>query len=121
MKYEELLHIIGERIRALRKSKKMNQLDLSFEAGINITHLGDIERGAVNPSISVLYAIAKALDVELGELFADIPEESKQDWQTEGEIFEIFSEYRDMSQPKKIIVRRTMKSLIDVLSEIQSI
>ncbi|RKZ24603.1 hypothetical protein DRQ26_07210 [bacterium] len=114
----EFLHIIGERIRALRKSKKMNQLDLSFEAGIHTTYLSDIERGAVNPSISVLYSIAKALDVKLSEIFCDIPEESKQDWQIEGEIFEFFAEYRKLSTPKRKIVFHTLKGLFTGLSEV---
>ena len=115
---EEFLHIIGERIRILRRKKGMNQFELSFDAKINTSYLSDIERGAVNPSISVLYSIAKALDVKLSEIFCDIPEESKQDWQIEGEIFEFFAEYRKLSTPKRKIVFHTLKGLFTGLSEV---
>jgi len=121
MRNEEFLHIIGERIRILRRAKGMNQLDLSFDAKINTSYLSDIERGAVNPSISVLYSIAKALGIGLSELFANIPPEGEQDWQVEGEIFELFEKYRKMTKPKRRVVHSTMKSLLDSLAELQFI
>ena len=117
MRNKEFLNIIGERIRYLRKSKKMNQLDLAFEAGIHTTYLSDIERGAVNPSISVLYSIAEALNIELSEIFINIPSQNHQDWQIEGELFEIFSEYRKLTKKERKIVINTLRGLFDGLDK----
>jgi DNA-binding XRE family transcriptional regulator len=49
--------------RKLRLQKEMTQEELAFEAEIDLTYVGGIERGRRNPSLMVLVRIAKALDV----------------------------------------------------------
>lgn len=63
---------LGMRIRFLRKEKKMSQLDLSLESGVNKNYLCDLEKGRRNPSVLVLEKIAVALDVDLQTLFQGI-------------------------------------------------
>ena len=41
---------------------------LAAIADIEYRQLADVERGKVNPTISTAYALAKALEVSLGEL-----------------------------------------------------
>ncbi|WP_244567925.1 helix-turn-helix domain-containing protein [Bradyrhizobium erythrophlei] len=41
----------------------MTQEELAFEAEIDLTYVGGIERGRRNPSLMVLVRIAKALGV----------------------------------------------------------
>ena len=65
-KPEELL---GKRIRELRKKKGLTQEELGARAGISYKYLGSIERGLENPSFRHLAKIARALGVELSELF----------------------------------------------------
>ena len=60
---------LGMRIRFLRKEKKMSIEDLALEAEINKNYLGDLENGRRNPTIRVLEKIAKALGINLSELF----------------------------------------------------
>lgn len=60
---------LGMRIRFLRKEKKMSIEDLALEAEINKNYLGDLENGRRNPTIRVLEKIAKALEINLSELF----------------------------------------------------
>lgn len=60
---------LGRRIRTLRKSKKLTQEQLGVKSGINYKHLGAIERGDENPSLSILEKIADGLGVEILELF----------------------------------------------------
>lgn len=59
----------GHRVRELRESKKVSQEELAYTAGMHRTYLGGIERGERNPSLKNIAAIAKALDVDLSELF----------------------------------------------------
>ena len=63
---------LGMRIRYLRKEKKMSQLDLSLESGINRNYLSDLEKGRRNPSLLVLEKLCNALGVSLSTLFKGI-------------------------------------------------
>jgi transcriptional regulator with XRE-family HTH domain len=47
----------------------MTQEQLAFEAEIDLTYLGGIERGKRNPSLLVMARIAEALSVPLPKLF----------------------------------------------------
>ena len=72
MKYlrnEKALKKLGERIKHLRVSQNTSQSQLAFEAGIPLNQVGRIERGEINVGVSTLFAIAKALDLEIKEFF----------------------------------------------------
>lgn len=59
---------LGVKIKQLRKSQKMTQEQLGEKAGISYKFIGEIERGAVNPSLDSLIGIARALRVNVKEL-----------------------------------------------------
>jgi len=61
--------LLGRRIRELRKNKRLTQEELGEKSGISYKYLGNIERGLENPSFKHLARIAKALGIELSELF----------------------------------------------------
>jgi transcriptional regulator with XRE-family HTH domain len=61
--------LLGLRIKSLRKSKRLTQEELGAVCGINYKHLGAIERGDENPSLSILGKIAEGLGIEVIELF----------------------------------------------------
>jgi len=63
---------LGMRIRFLRKEKKLSQLDLSIECGINRNYISDLEKGRRNPSLLILEKICYGLDVDLATLFKGI-------------------------------------------------
>ena len=63
---------LGMRIRFLRKNKKMSQLDLSLEAGVNKNYISDLEKGRRNPTLLILNKIAIALNIDLATLFKGI-------------------------------------------------
>lgn len=56
--------IVGANVRRLRLAKGLTQEQLAFEAKIDLTYQGGIERGVRNPSLLVLTRIAAALGVE---------------------------------------------------------
>lgn len=60
--------IVGGNVRRLRKDKGLTQEQLAFEAQLDLTYIGGIERGRRNPSVLVLGRIAEALNCELVEL-----------------------------------------------------
>jgi transcriptional regulator with XRE-family HTH domain len=55
----------------LRQQKGMTQEELAFEAEIDLTYMGGIERGRRNPSLLVMARIAKALSVPLTKLLSE--------------------------------------------------
>jgi transcriptional regulator with XRE-family HTH domain len=53
---------LGERIRALRKSRGWRQIDLAAHSGIGKNHICELERGTREIGLRNLVAIAAALD-----------------------------------------------------------
>ena len=67
------IHIeIGNSIRQLRIKKGLSQEKLAELSDLNTSYIGQIERGEKNPSVDIVYSIAKALDTELSDLFSNI-------------------------------------------------
>lgn len=59
---------LGDAIRARRHDLKMSQEALADAAGINRTHMGEVERGKRNVSLIAMMAIASALTCSLSDL-----------------------------------------------------
>ncbi len=62
----------GEKVRKLRKEQGYSQEGFAFACGLNRTYIGSIERGEKNITIVNIEKIAKALKVEIAELFDKI-------------------------------------------------
>ena len=60
---------LGKRIKKLRLEQKISQSQLAFESGISREQLGRIENGKINTSVSNIFAISKALNIELKDIF----------------------------------------------------
>lgn len=65
-----LIQKLGTKIKYLRKNKKFSQEKLSEKVNISVIYLGKVERGEANPTLDKLIKIAKALDVEIAEIFS---------------------------------------------------
>lgn len=68
--------IVGERIAAIRKHKRLQSKELAALAGVSAAELSYIESRARNPKTDTLQKIAAALEVTtsylLGEVFAGL-------------------------------------------------
>jgi len=63
--------IVGRNVRKFRLQRGMTQEQLGFEAGIDRTYVGGIERGQRNPSLLVMARIADALSMPLVKLLSE--------------------------------------------------
>lgn len=63
--YETLRRTLGRNVRVLRRGRKLSQEQLAFEAEIDRTYVGQIERGVINPSLQILWKIANVLAVDV--------------------------------------------------------
>ena len=55
--------VLGGNVRRLRQERSQTQEQLAFDAQIDLTYLGGIERGRRNTSLLVIARIADALGV----------------------------------------------------------
>lgn len=59
---------LAKAVRQLRSKRRLTQEDLAHAAGLRTGAINAIESGNTNPSWATVKAIARALDVSLGEL-----------------------------------------------------
>lgn len=69
---------IGQKIRARRTEKGMTLADLGSKVNTSTSLISQLERGGVNPSISLLHRIASALEVRIPDLLEDEEPNSNQ-------------------------------------------
>ena len=62
------LQTLGALLRAQRLANELSLRELSARTGVSNAYLSGIERGLHEPSLSVLRAIASALDIPLGPM-----------------------------------------------------
>lgn len=60
--------VVGRNVRRYRHERGLTQEQLAFEAKLDLTYVGGIERGRRNPSVMVLARLAAALGVSPSEL-----------------------------------------------------
>jgi transcriptional regulator with XRE-family HTH domain len=61
--------LVGYNLRRIRVGKDVSQEQLAFDAGVDRSYLGGIERGEENPSVDTLEKIAAILVVEIRDFF----------------------------------------------------
>ncbi|MGQ0829003.1 MAG: helix-turn-helix domain-containing protein [Bacteroidota bacterium] len=72
MKYtrdKKAIELFGKQVMRLRKQQKISQKQLAFESNISDTQIRRIEKGEIATGISTIFAIARALDIHVKELF----------------------------------------------------
>jgi transcriptional regulator with XRE-family HTH domain len=65
------LELLGALVRARRQAAALSLRDLAARTGVSNAYLSQLERGRHEPSLSVLRAVAEALDLPLGGLLAE--------------------------------------------------
>ena len=69
--------LIGKRVRELRKTQKIKLSELAEKSGVQIATLSRIEHQKMTGTLDSHMRIAKALGVEITELYSDIIREDK--------------------------------------------
>lgn len=65
------LRDLGERVRSLRARRGMTRKDLSRHSDISERYLAQLENGAANPSVELLWRIVHAMGISFDELVSD--------------------------------------------------
>src|SRR5574340_991782 len=61
--------LFGQRVREVRRTRGLSQEQLAERAEIATNYLSSIERGLENPTFDMLVRLARALKVDLVDLF----------------------------------------------------
>ena len=72
MEVEEILKVLGQRIRELRVKQGYSQESFADHCGVHRTFMGTIERGESNLSFSNLVKIARGLGITLARLLSGL-------------------------------------------------
>jgi transcriptional regulator with XRE-family HTH domain len=64
---------VGDTLAALRQAGSLSLEELSRKAGVSKSMLSQIERGQANPTVAVVWRLANALNVGMGELLGNTP------------------------------------------------
>jgi transcriptional regulator with XRE-family HTH domain len=116
MASNNILKILGRKIRAVRKGRKISQESLAELSGFHPTYISDIERGKVNASITTFYQIVKALDIPLEEL-VKIPMREKE-MELMEEIMALLGHISRLDKKKQVIFLAAAKGLIAGIEKI---
>jgi transcriptional regulator with XRE-family HTH domain len=65
---------LGKAIRSIRQERNLKQYELADDAGVELGHLGEIERGQGNPTFETQVQIVIALETSFGRVGALIDE-----------------------------------------------
>jgi transcriptional regulator with XRE-family HTH domain len=61
--------VIGERFKQLREEKKLSQGDIETSTGLLRCYISRVENGHTVPSVETLEKLARAVGIEMYELF----------------------------------------------------
>ncbi len=76
---------VGQKLRTIRKARKLSIRSLAEESGLSVNTLSLIENGKTSPSISTLYQLAQPLNVPITAFFEGEHETKRIVYQRAGE------------------------------------
>lgn len=70
MEKSHILKLVGKKIKDIRESKGLSQVELvgKMQGEIDPTNISRIEAGRTNPTLFTLFRLADALEVDITEL-----------------------------------------------------
>ncbi|OFX18402.1 MAG: transcriptional regulator [Bacteroidetes bacterium GWA2_31_9] len=66
---EKGLQAFAARLKEIRKQLGVTQEELSFKSGLELSQIARIETCKINPTLSTVFIIARALNIQVKELF----------------------------------------------------
>ncbi|MFB4300909.1 helix-turn-helix domain-containing protein [Actinomadura sp. NTSP31] len=70
---DEVLAMVGSRLRAIRKRRETTLADVAAETGISVSTLSRLEAGRRRPTLELLLPLAQAYGVQIDELIGAPP------------------------------------------------
>lgn len=103
---------LAERIKDIRKEKKLSQQELADFAQVHYTNIGRYERGEANPSSSVLNRIAQALNVSPDYLINGTLENKAENSISDTELLNQFRRVEKLPDDKKRLIKEFLDAFL---------
>lgn len=103
---------LAERLKEIRKAKKLSQQELADFAQVHYTNIGRYERGEANPSSSVLNRIAQALDVSPDYLINGTLENKAENTISDIELLNQFRKVEKLPNDKKKLIKEFLDAFL---------
>src|SRR5215470_11982316 len=68
------VHLVGSRIRELRKGRRLTQTELSEKIGVAQSDLSRMEQGEYKVGLDTLFKILQVFDLKMSEFFGETAE-----------------------------------------------
>jgi transcriptional regulator with XRE-family HTH domain len=65
------IHLVGSRIRELRKGRRLTQVELSEKIGVAQSDLSRMEQGEYKVGLDTLFKILQVFDLKMSEFFGE--------------------------------------------------
>jgi transcriptional regulator with XRE-family HTH domain len=73
------VHLVGSRIRELRKRRRLTQTELSEKIGVAQSDLSRMEQGEYKVGLDTLFKILQVFDLKMSEFFGETEEPSAEE------------------------------------------
>jgi transcriptional regulator with XRE-family HTH domain len=93
------IHLVGSRIRELRKGRHLTQTELSEKIGVAQSDLSRMEQGEYKVGLDTLFKILQVFDLKMGEFFGET------DQPVNPEDRNLMTDFRDLSEEGRREVR----------------
>ena len=100
---------LGDKIKELRKTQGMTQLEFASEIGVGACHISNVERGQKTLSMDKLETVCKKFSINMSELMP--VDEGDSTVQRERMISQILKVVETLDLPKLRIVKTMVCSL----------
>lgn len=107
---------VGNRIRQIRKEKRMTQQELADQIGIADKHLSRLEMGVTNMKLDTFFTVAAALGVSPN----DISPKRFTPEQPQSALAGLEGKYNQLNESQKQIVCATMNALLTSLTQLHT-
>jgi len=106
--------LLGERIKKSRLDLGMNQIELANAVGLGRTTITNIEVGRHQVPLSVLYKIARTLNIEIHSIlptYHEVGVEMKKEEHDSDDIFDEYLKSKQLDQKSLLNIQAILKNL----------
>jgi transcriptional regulator with XRE-family HTH domain len=93
------IHLVGSRIRELRKGRRLTQMELSEKIGVAQSDLSRMEQGEYKVGLDTLFKILQVFELKMGEFFGETEEPTTE------EARQVMEDFRNLSEEAQKEVR----------------